>query len=295
MPILDKAYQAMKPTKKRKFYGLWHGLRHHPWRGLMRALVAFGVLWALTEGVTHFFPNVRIEGGLEFTLIIVMSIVYGCSPFWKPSKIVIKIATTNTKIEVLFGDLFAQNGLRGIGVTEFFESKLGVPVSETSLHGTFLKRCFGCNPMGFDQQLKQQLKNYIPSKVQKSEGKTKKFPIGTTAKIQIDDADYILFALSETDPKTCKADSDVTKMWVAMHELWQRARIEASGHPLNVPLIGSGLSGIGLPSRDLLNLIILSAVTETKKSSITKEIRIVLHLDQFEEINLRDVKQHWEE
>jgi len=83
-------------------------------------------------------------------------------------------------------------------------------------------------------------------------------------------------------------------MWVALHQLWQRARIELGGHSLNIPLVGSGLSGLGLPTRDLLNLIILSAITETKAKQVTHRIRIVLHRDRFDDLDLRDVKQHWE-
>jgi hypothetical protein len=80
-----------------------------------------------------------------------------------------------------------------------------------------------------------------------------------------------------------------------LHKLWQRARIESGGHEINLPLVGSGLSGLGLPTRDLLNLIILSAITETKAKEVTQKIRIVLHRDRFEDLDLRDVKKHWEE
>jgi len=285
----------MTPTNKTKCQDLLRGLRSHPWRILTYSFAAFSVLWTLTDGITHFLPGVKIEGGYALSLIILASIAYGLNRFWKPSRIVIKVATTNTKIEVLFGDLFAQNGLRGIGVTDFFESELGSPVSETSLHGLFLKKCFGGGATDFDRQIKEELKDITFEQVVKSDGKKKRFPIGTTAEINVDDEKYIVFALAATDPETCKAKSDVTKMWIALHSLWQRGRIEAGGHPLNVPLIGSGLSGIGLPSRDLLNLIILSAITETKSNRITEVIRIVLHPDRFEEIDLRDVKKHWKE
>jgi len=84
-------------------------------------------------------------------------------------------------------------------------------------------------------------------------------------------------------------------MWGALHELWQRARIESGGHAVNLPLIGGGLSGVGLPTRDLLNLIILSAVTETKSKEVTQRIRIVLHRDRFDDLDLMDVKQYWKE
>jgi hypothetical protein len=84
-------------------------------------------------------------------------------------------------------------------------------------------------------------------------------------------------------------------MWVALNDLWQRVRIESGGYAVNLALVGSGLSGLGLPTRDLLNLIILSAITETKAKEVTQRIRIVLHRSRFDDLDLRDVKQHWKE
>lgn len=105
----------------------------------------------------------------------------------------------------------------------------------------------------------------------------------------------MVFAFAKADPDTCKADSDVTMMWKALHKLWQRLRNESGGYPVNLALVGSGLSGLGLPTRDLLNLIILSAITETKAKEVTQRIRIVLHRDRFDDLDLREVKQYWRE
>jgi hypothetical protein len=82
-------------------------------------------------------------------------------------------------------------------------------------------------------------------------------------------------------------------MWNALKGLWKKGRDSSGGKIINVPLVGSGQSGVGLPARDLLNLIILSIITE--KERITSNIRIVLYKDYFEELNLRDIKQFWKE
>jgi hypothetical protein len=105
----------------------------------------------------------------------------------------------------------------------------------------------------------------------------------------------VIFALAKADPDTCKVYSDITMMFQALHQLWERLRVEANGHPVNLPLIGSGLAGLGLPTRDHLNLIIFSAINETKKREIAQRIRIVLHRDRFDHLDLRDVEQHWKE
>ncbi len=182
-----------------------------------------------------------------------------------------------------------------IAVSEFFDSKLGKPVSDKSIHGLFLQKCFGGYPEPFDKQVDEQLKSMKYEEVAKIDGKTKSYSIGATALIAVNQDRYLAFAFAKADPDTCKAYSDVTMMWVALHELWQRVRVESGGHAVNLPLVGSGLSGLGLPTRDLLNLIILSAITETKSKEVTQRIRIVLHRDRFDDLDLRDVKQHWKE
>jgi hypothetical protein len=237
----------------------------------------------------------KIEGLLPLIVAVGISVGFGLKKVWKPSRVEICIANCNTVLEVLFGDLFKQHGIRAIAVTEFFDSKLGKPVSDKSIHGMFLQKCFGGYPQPLDSQVDEQLRGVESRDVNKVDGKTKAYPIGTTAVVAVNEDRYIVFAFAKANPDTCKAYSDVTMMWVALHALWQRVRIESGGHAVSLPLVGSGLSGLGLPTRDLLNLIILSAITETKAKEVTQRIRIVLHRDRFDDLDLRDVKQHWKE
>jgi len=274
---------------------LWHGIYRHPLKTVQYTFTAFSILFTLIKAITHFVPPIKIEGPNALAIVILISVGFGLKKVWKPSRIEISVTNCNTVIEVVFGDIFEQAGIRAIAVNEFFDSKLGRPVSDKSLHGIFLQKCFGGHPEPFDKQLDEQLSTVKGDDVVKAEGKNKRFPIGTTAVISANQDRYLVFALAKTNHETCKAYSDVTMMWTALHELWQRARIESGGHELNLPLIGSGLSGLGLPTRDLLNLIILSAITETKSKEVTQRIRIVLHRDRFDDLDLRDVKRHWEE
>ena len=305
----------MKPTEKCKFwslcYKLWCGFRRRPMQILLLTVAAFSTIMALVEGVSrlcrNLFPCLKTEDSCVFQdpyvymSMILLSVAFGLYQSWAFSKIVIKVPMTGTKIEVLFGDLFDQNGLRGIGATEFFESEIGVPVAKGSLLGKLLIKDFIGEFEEFDKQLEKQLKGCAQDiehtyyEAEKPVGKKEKFPIGTTALIKFGNDKYIIFANARTVLKTCKAESDVKTMWMAMCGLWEGARNKAGGVPLNVPLIGDGISGVGLPPRDLLNLIILSAITATKVKKITSVIRIILHPSQFKEIDLRAVKQYWNE
>lgn len=275
---------------------LWRGMKRDWLKLLTVAFVGFSGLFTLASAADFFLPQLGIKTPIVLGLVSLGSFTYGLKTVWKPSKVEIPIANCATCIEIVFADLFTQEGIRAIAVNEYFDSKIGKPVSPGSLHGLLISKCFGGHPQPFDDQLVTELASYSsksePSKV---EGKNVKYEIGTTAMVKANDDQFLLYALTNSDPATCKGSADVTMLWNAVNSLWKRARTECNALPLNVPLVGSGLSGLGLPTRDLLNLIILSAITETKSREITKRIRIVLHRDRFDDLDLRDVKSYWKD
>jgi len=245
--------------------------------------------------LVFFFPCLKdiIANLCFFVIIVAVSVIWGRARTWKPSKIDFKISCTDTTIEILFSNLFEQDGLRVIPVNEFFDSEIGTPVSSKSLHGIFIEKHL--NGKNFDEIVAPALAHIVSNtEDDKTEGKNKHYPIGTTVKITTD-TDYLLFALAKTDPKTCKAFCDVATMWTALEGLLQKARVESGGNPINIPLVGSGQSGVGLPARDLLDLIVLSVVRTTQKEKISPKIRIILQNDRFEELDLRSIKKHWKE
>jgi hypothetical protein len=275
-----------------------HKFTYDPLNVLNWTLVALGSILGLYQGVALFFPGIvpKTTGWPHFVAVILASIIFGCSRTCKKSRIDFSIPQSNTTIEILFGDLFKQDGMRVIPVNEFFDSEIGNPVSEKSVHGIFIKNYLGGYSKIFDDEVGLQLANIESEEVvEKSEGKRLRYPIGTTVIIKASGEKYLAFALAKTHPDTCKAYCDVAIMWTALGGLWGTGRDASGGRPINVPLIGSGQSGVGLPARDLLNLIILSAITETKKERITSRIRIILQDDCFEELDLRDIKQYWKE
>jgi hypothetical protein len=267
------------------------------WKKLVLTTFAtFSVLFTLASAVDFFIKGAEMKTKTVFAILGLVSLAYALWTVWKPSKVEISIANCATCIEIVFADLFTQDGIRAIAVNEYFDSKIGKPVAPGSLHGLLITKCFGGHPQPFDDQLITELAGYPstpePSKV---EGKNIKYEIGATALVKANNDQFLLYALTHTDPATCKASADVTMLWNAINSLWKRARNECNALPLNVPLVGSGLSGLGLPTRDLLNLIILSAITETKAREITKRIRIVLRRDRFDDLDLRDVKSYWKD
>jgi hypothetical protein len=271
----------------------WTSLRQHPVALVAHAFVAFSVAWTATEALSYFFGWASLKSGMWFVAIIVASVIYSLSRIWRPARVVIALPMSSVSIEIAFGDIFAQDGVAAIPVNEYFDSELGLPVSAKSLHGIFLKRCFGGHGDAFDRQVADALASKAEAMVQRPQGKTAQFPIGTVATLEADGRRYLAFAFTKTDIATCKAHADVPQMFAALAGLWRAARATLGGDALNLPLVGSGLSGVGLPARDLVNIIVLSFVDESRRQLIAQKMRIVLTWDRLSEVDLREVKRFW--
>lgn len=273
---------------------LWILLRKNPLALLGRAFIAFSVAWTATEALNHFFGWASLKSRECFVAIIVGSVVYAIYSLWRPAHVRIVVPMSNVAVEIAFGDIFDHDGVAAIPVNEYFDSEIGLPVSAKSLHGILLLRYFGGHPDAFDRQLSAKLNSRAVETVTRHQGKCQRFRIGTCAAIEASGQRFLLFALTHTDIATCKASADVPQMFEALAGLWKEARAELGGDALNIPLVGSGLSGVGLPSRELLNIIILSFLDETKRQVIAHRLRIVLTWDRLSDVDLREVKRFWE-
>lgn len=245
------------------------------------------------ESIAHFYPDAPLQGMKMHMIFIAASIIIGVIRIYQPKRISIKINTSDTTLNIYYGDIFDQKGYTAISVNDYFDSEIGDPVSENSLHGMVINQYFGGHPEAFDKVVQEDLTGIPFEHVERERGNTKKYSIGTTARITANNSKFLLFALSHTDINTYKASSNLATMTLALQGLFDRARNCTSGEKLNIPLVGSGISGVGLPSTQLLQLIVLSIIDETKRTQICKEIDLVLHESRFEEINLETIKRQW--
>src|SRR6185437_13646814 len=107
---------------------LWRGIKSQPGKFGKHVFTSFSVVFTIVKGLTYFFPKVEFDGWVRLSIILVGCLIYAGNEVWKPSRIEFKVPTCDTCIEILFGDIFAQDGIRAIAVNEFFDSELGKPV-----------------------------------------------------------------------------------------------------------------------------------------------------------------------
>lgn len=270
------------------------GIKRHLKRFFLAIFFGFTTLWAVLEPIfslldiqTKNYSCCYLIGYFILSLIIALVIVY------PKKKVKFGLTNTNTMVEIVFGDLFKTTGHKVISASEFFDSKIGKPVSPKSLQGIFINSILGGHANIFDNAVNTQLASQEIAIVQRVDGKTLKYEIGTTITIEHNQSTYFIFALTNTD-NDCNANSTPSLMLKALEGLWNKVRIEGNGIDINLPLIGNGLSRIGLPPSQLIQLTLISLLKAVKERDLSSTIRIVLTEDVFDKIDLEIIKNNWE-
>jgi hypothetical protein len=274
-------------------HNIYLGIKRRPLKFLVEIFLAYSALWTLIESGSYFLPDIKLQGIHFYLALVCVGVLVAFIRAYQHRSISFKIGHSNTKVTVLFGDLFDRDGHLAIPVNEFFDSELGLPVSPKSLHGVVINNFFGGHPASFDQLITADLVNTSGKDIQRAGGKTRQYPIGTTASIKTNSHRFLLFALCTTDLATFKASATVPDLVRALEGLCARARVVLGGERLIVPLVGSGVSGMGLPANQLLQLILLVLVNETKKNQVALDIEVVIHADRFDEIDLHLIENFW--
>jgi len=260
---------------------------------LISALATYGVGWTIIESISFFLSSAEVSGASRYLLLVGLSICVGLWRAWPLGKVEIPIANSDTTVVISFGSLFATETHIAVPVNEYFDSLLGDHVARTSVHGQFIQNTLGGQSTSFDQLVQDDLSGVACEDVARTTGNCRAYKIGTTAVANISDRKYFLVAFAKTDIQTLKASASVHELWDALAGLWDRVRISSNGEAVAIPLIGGGLSGIGLPPAHLLNLILESILVATKKQKITGTIHIVLPENLKQDIDLKRIKQMW--
>lgn len=200
----------------------------------------------------------------------------------------------DTRIVVKFGDIFLEEGWKAIAVNDFFDSIVDdFIISSKSLHGILLQRYWAGNTDDWNRQTEGQLTEDTCSTEARNCGKPNRYAIGTTVVAKKDGSKFLCVALSRTDISNQETKATSSDLHHAVRGLLRKARSVCGGEPLSIPLMGSGLSRVGMKGNILVNLMLTSIFEETRSNKVTNEIRIVLPKENNSEFNLASLQKDW--
>lgn len=262
---------------------------------LLGGTATYGTLWLGAESLVAFLPSLRLEGLKWYCPFLAVSAIGGAWRARPINRITFQIPTTDSWLEITFGDVFDGEGVVVIPVNEYFDGELGDHVSENSLHGQFIIRELGGHSKTFVDLTEDALAEIGPEEtcVERKSGQRNRYAIGTVARLDVNHQRYLLASLSHTDLVTLKASATVNDLWTCLAGVWKGVRQYSGGMPVKVPLIGSGLSGTGLPPAILTEIIVTSFICHTKVQKVADRVTLVLPYHLTGELDLRNIKRSW--
>jgi hypothetical protein len=268
------------------------------WRaGIERAFSAAGAVWLVTEIVTKISTSaddwVKAHGMIYAAFVVAMCVLWFVVYAYEARSVSFLLPTTDTKIEVRYGDLFAQRTDWLIGVGEFFDSDVGHVVSRESLHGKLIATVHNGDAQRFRSLVDSALAGFKSTPTKRSIHPNLKYSIGTTAVLANGQHNVFLVAMAHVDLETAKASSNVPLLWDALRGAFMSVHNFGNGAPLSLPLIGNGQSSVNIAPQHLLRLIVLALVDFGRKNGLPKQVSIIVPEACFEMLDIREIKRDW--
>lgn len=272
------------------------------WRLLLtRFWAALAILQAV-KNLLSLIPQIKQlvdgYGGICFTMIVMVSLLYSFYVLCSKRKSLSLKLNKRTTLNVFYGDLFAQEGMKVIPVNEYFDTHLGDGiVAPNTVHGLFLKKYQGQIPR-LNNLLQKQLEEQIP--VQEAHREREMvpglpqtpYPLGTCVRLEVDNKKYLLVAVTRFN-KNEHVDINLHEYPIVIQKLFYGIEQLCDANPVYLPLIGGGQAGVKLSKMQLLNTIIRAG--QNSEVSIVNGVNIVLYGDDAKnEINLNLIKHLYE-
>ena len=269
--------------------------RRHVQDFLLGGFATYGALWLAIESISAFFVSLKPEGVVWYCALLVLSVIGGVWRAWPTKRIEFPIPASDSSFEIRFGNVFEGKGVVVIPVNEYFDGDLGDHVSENSLHGRFIRDVLGGQSKTFLDLTSKALAGVVPeqSGVARSSGQCDRYAIGTVARVDVNDQRYLLVALSHTDLSSLKASATVHDLWSCLEGVWKGIREYSNGKPVRIPLIGSGLSGTGLPPGNVIEILVTSFLCHTKERKVADRVTLVLPRRFAGDLDLNSIKRSW--
>lgn len=240
----------------------------------------FLITISILSFITWFLPvipdNIKyIIGGVLLAALIISYI--GIVIYQSKCQIV-HLTINNTKVNILFGDIFEQKGIKVIGFNEYFDSQVDNSIiSHASLNGqVFDKGLIQKEDFDLSVQNDDSLKK-ADMNADRTKGKKQKYAIGQVHKFN---EEFFALALTKFNEKN-EAILYSNEYSCCLLEMWRQLNTYYAQLTINVPLLGDGITRI-LDNTSITKQELLEIMLETLKiSKMTfkepSEINVVLY------------------
>lgn len=237
----------------------------------------------------------KISSGIIFTIILLVLYII----LWKYVSRLrnVSFELSETKIEIKFGNLFEENGLKIIPFNEYFDTQVDNKViSSKSLNGQFIEKIFSSSDSLGELNEKIENNQYLQKKIvgannSRSTGKKIKYKIGSLLELN---NGFIITAMTHFDDNN-KANLSMAEYISFLMEFWENISYSYNQRTVVIPVMGSGITkfreGYGNAKlQDLLQIILWTFEVSKIKLELPSKLIVVISEEKEEKVNLFKLK-----
>lgn len=260
----------------RNYFSIW---------GLIYSLLAsYGILFTLIKLIKLFnrdIDNYLDNNYLWFIFLGILISYTNSKPKFKISR---KLKGRDISIEIVVSDLFKMKGDKIIGCNTTFDTAIPTIISPKSIQGQFTEKNFN-SVDHLNNDIDKSLFNEPYLNISKTIGKTKKYDIGTVAKVIVGDETNYLVAIADISEKGVASTTN-EKLTLSLSKLWYFISTNGSTEPIIIPILGSGFSRLTASREELIIEIIKSFIASCSESKFTEKLKICIHPNDFFKKNI---------
>jgi hypothetical protein len=272
----------------------WAGTRRGLRRSTTQAFAAFGVVALLLQSYQAVWDKPAFPGHapLVTAVVAIGSIAFGLLRARPGGSVHRDLRQPDCRITVAPGDLFDQQDAHlVIGFTDVFDTDCTDDriINRSSVQAQFLHHVYQDNRDRLDRDLDAALAG-VPGAVvipraEKPHGKRRRFPAGTVAVLGTPTRSYFCLAYSSmTADLVARSSGDV--LWHSLSRLWPQVSGRGQRGTIAMPVVGAALARVDTLDRGgLLRLILFSFVAASRVEMVSRELRIIVPREQFEELD----------
>lgn len=261
--------------------------------GVKTFFAVLGGGWMLFE-ICGFFNVLDAKNLPPYTIYLLFVISFLVVVFTRRpvNRIRYKLSGKDLSIEVRIGNLFDMKGQKVISTNTTFDTDLssGIIAAE-SLQGQFTKQYYPQSIGAFDTLISQGLANEPFIVYNKISGKSQKYPLGTTIRINIGSEVFYLLAMSDLNFNNT-AQTTLENVMTASEALFEFISQKGETSDIVVPLVGTGRGRITTNRKRVIARIAQTFIRASEQHIFSNKLIIVVHPKDAENfgINLYEVR-----
>jgi len=260
-------------------------------------LSSFGSLWLIVQvgafflGDKSLFINGIKEHWYAFLIIGILIAIVLAKPSLSFER---KLINRDISIEIAIGNLFNQKGSLIISSNTTFDTHISKDlISETSTQGQFTKIIYCGNESKLDNEISLELNNIQPEiLLGNRRGKNKKYPIGTTVRLDHQNRIFYLLAIANINEYGV-ASSTYDDFRQALACLWYFIGKKGLKGNIAIPVIGSGFTRLPQKRELIIKEIIKSFIAACSEATFCDKLTIVITPKDISKhnINIEELKE----